>query len=535
MASLTPVDNDPFASPASQPTLTPVDHDPFAAAPPDASPSLGQRATELGKGLARGAESFAGDLGQAVMGPFGPQHHLSNLIADLGLGGKSRTDPEYGQQLATATGMTSEKPGYEGAIGEVVGNPASYFGPGGITEKMLMAGASGAGGEAAGEAFQGTPLEGPARIAGSMLAGPAAARAVKPQLGEAQQSLANAGVTQMTPGQLTGGMLKSFEDKMTSIPILGDFITKARGRSIESFNKAVGNQALEPIGETLERGTAAGHDTIQEVHDKLSNAYDHVVPNIRLNPDQQWFQDLRDIYNRNVQMLPEQHQDQFDRIINAEFGRPAPLSGEKAKVIEGNLNRLAGVFGGSADANQQLLGQALGSTVEAMRANMERTNPMFAQELQRINQGYAMYARMRTAAQNRRGSEGVFTPGDLLTAVKRGDRSVGKGSFAMGNALMQGFAEAGQRVLPSTIPDSGTTGRALAGIAAGSGAAYLSPKLAAGVAAASVPYLQPSMAILNRYARPTTGARSAYATAGRGVGTLRPFMTSSSSNPYAPP
>lgn len=513
----------------------------FASFKSQASPPSSMMG-EIGKGLARGAEGFAGDLGEAVMGPFGPAHHAANLMASFGLGERPKTDPTYGQQMAKATGMASEHPGFSGAIGEALGNPASYFGPFGFIRKALLAGAGAAGGEAA---TQATGSDNPLiRLGGSMLAGPLAARALKPELGSAQQMLANEGVTQMTPGQLTGGLLKSFEDKMTSVPILGDFITKARGRSIASFNKAVGNQALEPIGEAVERRTAAGHDTVTEVHDKLSDAYDRVVPNLTLTPDQPWFQDLQRIYDRNVQMLPQQHQRQFQKIIDQEFGRPAPLSGEKAKLIESNLNRLAGKFGGSADANQQLLGDALGDTVVAMRSNMERSNPAFAEELQRINQGYAVYARMRTAASNRRGSEGVFTPSDLLTAVKRGDRSVGKGSFAMGNALMQHFAEAGQKVLPSTIPDSGTTGRALAaGLAGGAAASHyvpalINPKVMAAVAAGTAPYLRPSMYLLNRYTSPQTGLRSDISNAGRGVGMLRPLMTTpfgpAAPNPYQP-
>jgi len=519
MPSLTPVDHDPFADATPQPGLTPVDHDPFATAL-----EMSQTA-KAAKGLGRGLAGFVGDLGEATMGPFGPSQHAANLMADLGFGERPKPEAPYGAQITHAVGIEDPKPGYTGTIGEFLGNPASYFGPGGPLRKMLLGAASGAGSEAAGEATEGTGLEGPARIAGALAAGPLAARALKPQLAPAQQALADAGVTQMTPGHVMGGFAKGLEDKFTSVPILGDFINSGRRRSIASFNRATANQALDPIGETLERGTAAGHDTITEVHDKLSDAYDHVVPHLTLTPDQTWFTDLRNIYDRNVQMLPTDHQQQYQRIINQEFGRPgAPLSGEQVKVIEGNLNRLAGKYGGSPDANQQLLGEALGNTVDAIRTNLERQNPAFAEELQRVNVGYAMYARMRIAAANRRGSEGVFTPGDLLTAVKRGDRSVAKGSFAMGNALMQHFAEAGQKVLPSTVPDSGTPGRLMASLAAGSGAAYVNPKILAGVAAASAPYLRPSMALLNRYVRPTTGIRSDISNMGRGVGMLRPLM-----------
>lgn len=547
--SLTPVDGDPFAAPAGQPSLTPVDHDPFAA---EQQPSVGaDMAKSAGTYAAKGLIDFAGMPGD-----------VGNTLAR---GSKAATDyladtfgfdkgPELAKPvLPTSAGTQKAIEGvtgkfyepkttagkYTGAVAETLANPLSYVGPGGVLSKLAMGAASGAGGEAAAEAAEGSGYEGLARVGGSLLGGPLAARTLKPQLAPAQQMLADRGVTQMTPGQLTGGLLKDFEDKLTSVPLLGHLIQNSRGRSIESFNRSVADQALAPIGERLAARTPAGHEAVAEVERKLSNAYDHIVPNISLRPDPQWYTDLRNIYDRNVQMLPQDHQQQFQRIINQEFGRPgAPLAGEQVKVIESNLNRLGRKFSGSQDANQQLLGEALNSTLTAVRSNMERMNPAFAQELQRINQGWAMYDRIRMAAANRRGSEGVFTPGDLLTAVKRGDTSVKKGSFARGNALMQRFAEAGQSILPSKVPDSGTAGRTLASLITTGGLGFLSPKVLGGLGAASLPYNRPAMALLNRYVRPTTGVRADYANAGRGAGTLRPLLQGNPfggmPNPFGP-
>jgi hypothetical protein len=453
---------------------------------------------------------------------------------------------------------------YASSIMETVANPASYLGPGGLGAKALMAVGSGAGSEAAGQAFQGTSAEGPARLAGSILGGPLAARAVKPQLAPAQQMLADRGVTQMTPGQLMGGFPKDIEDKLTSLPILGHFIQSSRGRSIESFNQSVANQALEPIGQRIPRGTAAGHDTVAEVERRLSGAYDRLVPNLHFVPDYDFAHDLATI-RQTAQNMPASTVADFDRIINNRLspnrwvhqinmppaaapgsntlGQPAThlwgLQGRTYKSVESELTRLAGQYGSSSDAAHQMLGERIGDVVTAMRQNLERINPRYADELQRINSGWAMYARIRTAAGNRRTSEGIFTPSDLLAAVKRGDRSVGKGSFARGDALMQDFAEAGQHVLPSKVADSGTAGRTLASLASAGGLGYLSPKVLAGVGAASLPYNRAAMAMLNRYVRPTQGARADYANAGRGAAPVARSLATAPyggqlSNPFGP-
>ena len=70
------------------------------------------------------------------------------------------------------------------------------------------------------------------------------------------------------------------------------------------------------------------------------------------------------------------------------------------------------------------------------------------------------------AASSVAAKDGVFTPAQLHAAVKAKDKSMDKGAFARGNALMQDLSSAGKNVLPSNIPDSGTAGRLLANMAA---------------------------------------------------------------------
>lgn len=544
----------PFQPADSKPAFDPTQ--PFQPAAQAAAGPQPSSVLEGAKGLARGAAGFAGDMGEAVMGPFGPSHHLANLKADLGFREKPAAEPTYGQQIAHATGIekspnASTTGDYAGTVGEFLGNPSTYFGPGGWLRKMIMGTAGGIGSEAAGQQTKGTALEPVARTVGALAAGPVAARAMKPQLAPAQQALADAGVSQMTPGQVMGGFAKGVEDKLTSVPILGDFINSGRRRSIESFNKAVGNQALEPIGETVPKNIKAGHDLVEHVGDKLSDAYDALKPKLTFMPDRQFALDLSNIRG-DMNLAAQPQIDQFERIINTKLGPNRwdrtftppgsgpvrAMSGEQFKKVESEFSKLARDYNSSTDASQRTMGGSLGELVKSMRQNLERSNPQHAEELANINRGYAMFTRMQGAAGNRRTSAGVFTPSDLLSAVKRGDSSVRKGSFARGDALMQNFAEAGQKVLPSSVPDSGTPGRMMASIAAGGGLGYLNPKVLAGVGAASLPYTRPSMALLNRYVRPTTGVRADYSNVGRGMGMVRPFLQSSpyggdQQNPYS--
>lgn len=485
------------------------------------------------KGVARGAANFVGDMGEAVMGPFGPSQHFQRLVHDLGYGEAPQERPSYGQQIAHATGIEDAKPGYAGSIGEVAGNPASWFGPGGFLAKSLMAAGTGAGSQAGADLTEGlgySNLEGPARLAGGFLGGPLAIRAAKPQVGARQQELLDAGVTQMTPGQLfgdsLGGVPKAIEDRLTSVPILGSFIQNARGRSVESFNRAVGNQALESIGERVGNRVAAGHDLVRDVEGKISAQYDRLLPQLNYIPDRQFALDLNNIRRQDVATLPQAQIDQFERIIEARLGPPAPMHGRMFKDIESELNHQAGRYLSSADGAQRGLGEALQDVVVAMRTNLERSNPDHAARLASINRAWAMYARIRDAASRRPAGEGVFMPSDLLAAVKRGDRSVGKGAFAKGDALMQDFAEAGQAVLPSKLPTSGTAERA-ATMLMPAGISYLmgAPHVGVAAAAGMAPYTRAGQWLANRYVAPQTGMRASIGEAGRGLGNAVPFIS----------
>jgi hypothetical protein len=185
------------------------------------------------------------------------------------------------------------------------------------------------------------------------------------------------------------------------------------------------------------------------------------------------------------------------------------MDGRELKQVQSVLRNIANEYRGSSDADQRGVGRAIDSTLEALALNLERSNPTKLKELQAINSSYAMFARMRQAAVQRTTSAGVFTPSDLLQAARKGDSSTAKGSFARGDALMQAFGEAAQKVLPSSVPDSGTTGRALGAAMLGGGAYLGHPAIAAGVAAGAGGYTKPGMAVTNRYMDPRTRAHRA--------------------------
>lgn len=333
-------------------------------------------------------------------------------------------------------------------------------------------------------------------LAGGALGG-VAARLVRPNTSSDVTTLLREGITP-TPGQIMGGGWAKTEDKLTSVPILGDLIKNAQRRGVEDLNKAAYARALDPINA---KSTApVGREGIAEVKAALGDAYDKLLPKMTFKTDPQFSSEINNLtsmmQNGNV---PPEIGKQFDSILKNEvvsrMSKAGTMDGQSFKELESSLSPMIKGFSGSQSQNDRTLGSALGEVLASARGALSRSNPAEAKELAAINEGYANYARIRGAGKMLGAENGVFTPAQLQNAVQSQDKSVGKGAFATGNALMQDLSETGKNVLGSKYPDSGTVGRALvAGLAPAAGAAYLNPVLASaagiGGAALSAPYTQ---------------------------------------------
>ncbi|QLG88612.1 hypothetical protein HQ393_10390 [Chitinibacter bivalviorum] len=298
------------------------------------------------------------------------------------------------------------------------------------------------------------------------------------------QQLKNAGVN-MTVGQILGGSARSIENGLTSVPILGDMIKARQADSIKSFNTGFINQSLAPIGQKLDNGLS-GHAAIDQAGQKLSDAYDALLPNLKGKLDQP-FQQLLGTVRQMGQSMPAERADQLNRIIANEvegrFTNAGLASGDTLKSIESKLGEIYRPYQRSSDYDVRNLGNALSEVQSGLRSMIERNNPSYQNQLGPINQGYAQYLRALNASARAGTHEGVFTPAQSLAAIKALDPSKNKAAYAKGNALMQDFAGAAQQILPSNIPDSGTAFRQALQIGvgglAGLGVSGISPALTA--------------------------------------------------------
>jgi len=299
----------------------------------------------------------------------------------------------------------------------------------------------------------------------------------------------------LTPGQIAGAAggaigkgIRSAEEMATSIPGLGAVIKGAQTRGVVAMNRAGINKALDPIGESLPKEVPIGPVGVKYAGDKLSQAYETVLPKLAAKADDQFMTDMAGVAERMDTMIGPRAE-QFGKIVDSDVRRffkdDGTINGQGLKSVESRLGERIRSFMSSQDADQRDMGIALRGVQEAVRDLAARQNPSQAATLRSINDGWANLTRIETA--QAKGTDSGFSPGNLRQAVKEGDKTVRKRGFARGDALMQQFADDAYNVIPNKTPDSGSAGRGLLGLLL-TGQLTLGPKGVAAAGAAAAPY-----------------------------------------------
>ena len=321
------------------------------------------------------------------------------------------------------------------------------------------------------------------------------ARVISPKASTnpAIQSLRAEGITP-TPGQVLGGAAARTEEKLASLPIVGDAINNAKTRAVGELNRAAASRALSPVGEALPEGMV-GREAVEFVGDTLGKKYDELLPGMTVRADKEFADNIRNLSGmlRNGSLDPK-YANGFDRFLRTnvlnKFKGQNALTGKTVKEIESDLGQTIARYAKSQDPDARLYADALREVQDNLRGLVARSNPGAAEQLKAINTGYANFKRIERAASGVGADDGVFSPAQLQSAVRALDRSKDKRAFSRGTALMQDLSDPAKAVLGPKVPNSGTADR-IAAIAA-----LINPSAAAMALTAPVMYSKPGQQAL---------------------------------------
>jgi hypothetical protein len=311
------------------------------------------------------------------------------------------------------------------------------------------------------------------------------------------QKLRSEGVNP-TIGQTLGGGINKIEERMQSVPILGDMITRARGQANSQFEKAAFNRSLKPIGQKLPEGLA-GREAVDYVESTLGQSYDDVLTRIgAITPDQQFNTKLSDLKKLvSGKMMPKAEKAKFLSAVQdiKDTAKDGVITSEAFKELESSLGSQARKLGGSQNVYEGKLAPAVKQLQQELRDMLQRQAGDAADELRKVNTGYSNFKRVQNAATKLGADDGSFTPAQFQNAVRAMDKSKDKAAFAKGNALGQDLGDAGKSVLSGKVPNSGTAERVMYGTGAlASGA--LNPAIPAGLLGGAALYTQPMQKVL---------------------------------------
>ncbi len=542
---------DPWA--AFRGTAAPMPAEPAAAEPDSAALSLAKGAARGFGETVLGGQQIVGGGMEAVGLPGG------KWLASDAAKGIARLEQEARPDMAAHP--------WASGIGSLLGGMVVPGGAGAKMGEAIGAGVAGMGALQGGLAGLLTPggedhfwrdkalglLTGAGAGAVAGKAGNALATFVAPKLRPFVEKLMGEGV-ELTPGMMAGGIAKSLEDRATSIPITGDAIQAARRRAFEQFNRAAWNRTLAPIGETVPTNVPMGRQAADYVGDRLSAAYRRILPHVTVQANladpafAQFVGDLASATRDARVLLPDPQFDQYERFVRTQIEQKITNAGG---VIDGDtVNGIDSMFGSevrgyskSGEHDPRKLGEALSEVQAAFRNLIERQNPAQAAALRNAREGWANYVRVAKAEsmQGTASKDGIFSPAQLNAAVRSEDNTTRKLGYARGKALLQDLSDAGQAVLPSHYPESGTAGRLFLGGGTFALAELLHhPELILGLSGAAAPYTAPASKALNwavnRLAQPAGPTRNALANMLRLGGQIAPpVLGSAAASRFVPP
>jgi hypothetical protein len=247
---------------------------------------------------------------------------------------------------------------------------------------------------------------------------------------------------------------------MTGFGGIGDIVNARRGEGLNAFNGAAFDDALAPIGATT--NGVIGAPGVGLAQDATRQGYRGALSGVSVTPDAPFATDMGNALAAG-RSIPRTG-DEFGAVVDR---RVAPLFNSPTGAIDGpgiqDILQTVKKTDFGNDAMGGMAGDALNGVGDAVRGLVGRQAPEAIGNLQNADRAYRLTGIVRdavNAARNgsRSGEVQTFVPSQLADSAAANARRF-DGTQATTSQPFYDLTTAGQRVLPSKIPDSGTAGR----------------------------------------------------------------------------
>jgi hypothetical protein len=350
---------------------------------------------------------------------------------------------------------------------------------------------------------------------------------------------------QVTPGQAMGGAALDAEKKLTSLPLAGNRIRAAHERANEEyFRQTAGDVVggLPASARAAVAGAGDGNATMTVMREQIGKQYDNAlssVPDVPVDATALLQGAVGAVNDPGLALTDASKQRVLDYVANNVLGRnpatpTANLSGEAAKRIESDLGKVAANWSASATAEERSMGEALKQVHQLWRDSLTQAvntvNPQAGAALREADQAWRAFQPLDRASASigAQSAGGTPQPRALLNSLKALDKS--QNDNALRRTIAQGRSntpydrlvqnqQLGSEVFGAAVPDSGTTGRWLAGSALGIGlgGAPAIAGAAAGYAGVAAAYSRLGSRLLTQGVAPQQVEKIIQAAAQRGI------------------
>lgn len=294
---------------------------------------------------------------------------------------------------------------------------------------------------------------------------------IKPFVSPEAKALMAEGV-QPTIGQAIGGAVNQTEQKLKSLPLVGDVIRNARGRAVNEFNEKAIQQAVPSA-------KGFGDEALIAARETLGKQYDDILaklPSITVDK-QAILQAATNAAGDPALALSDQSKKfVMDYVRKNLLNRTANLNGQTAKRIESDFAKAVNRLGSSGTAEDRAVADALRNVQQQWRSSLtqaaEAVSPGSGNALREADAAWRAFIPVDRAGayrgnQNVAANEvaGRFTPNSLRRSIETSDTTqFNNASRAMngGNSpfeRLNTLTRQGEKALGDSVPDSGTATR----------------------------------------------------------------------------